>query len=110
MSRPLRIHIFSQSKFPSMLGSESFTNRVKEKFFRKKRHDEIPESRRLAPGPEKIKKAICKAYGIEESSLLSSRRVYLTNRGMLSFFLLGALEERNLKRLGDSLVSPSTAL
>ncbi len=33
-----------------------------------------------------------------------------TNRGMLPFFLLGDLEDRNLKRLGDSLVSPSTAL
>ena len=53
--------IFSQSKFPSMLGSESFINRVKQKFFHKKRDDEIPESRRLAPEAEKIKKAICNA-------------------------------------------------
>ena len=66
--------IFSRNKFPSVLGSETFINRVKEKFFHKKRHDEIPESRRLAPEAEKIKKAICNAYGIEESSLLSSRR------------------------------------
>ena len=31
-------------------------------------------SRTVAPGVEKIKMAICKAYAIKESSLLSSRR------------------------------------
>ena len=102
--------IFSQSKFPSMLGSENFINRVKEKFFHKKCHNEIPESRRLAPGPENIKKAICKACGIEESSLLSSRRGVLNEPRNAAIFLLGALEQRNLKGLGDSLAAPSTAL
>ena len=68
MGTPAEINrIFSQSNFPSVLGSESFINRVKERFFQKKRHDEIPESMRLAPEAEKIKKAICKSYGIEES-------------------------------------------
>jgi hypothetical protein len=85
MERPGEINrIFSQSKFSYMLGSEHFINRVKEKYSRKKRHDEIPESRSLVPEPEKIKKAICKAYGIEESFLLSSRRgvpVYSTKTG-----------------------------
>jgi hypothetical protein len=59
METPEEINrIFLKSKFPSMLGSEGFINKVKEKFFHAKRHDEIPQSRRLAPDAEKIKKAI----------------------------------------------------
>jgi hypothetical protein len=62
MESPEEINrIFSQSKLPSVLGSESFINRVKKEFFHKKLHDEIPESRRLAPEAQNIKKAICKA-------------------------------------------------
>jgi len=83
--------IFSQSKFPSMLGSESFVNRMKETFFHKKRHDEIPESRKLAPEAEKIKKTICNAYGIEESSLFSSRRGVLNEPRNVAIFLLRRL-------------------
>jgi len=83
-----------------MLGSENFINRVKEKFFHKKRHDEIPESRRLAPGPEKIKKAICKAYGIEESSLLSSRRGVLNEPRNVAIFLIRRLRGEKLEEIG----------
>ena len=92
--------IFSQSKFPSMLGSESFINRVKENFFHKKLHDEIPESRRLAPEAEMIKKAICKAYGIEESSLLSSRRGVLNEPRNVAIFLVRRLRGEKLDEIG----------
>ncbi|MBU1902409.1 MAG: hypothetical protein KJ573_02335 [Proteobacteria bacterium] len=83
-----------------MVGSESFINRVKEKFFHKKRHDEIPESRRLAPEAEKIKKAICKAYGIEESSLLSSRRGILNEPRNVAIFLIRRLRGEKLEEIG----------
>ena len=101
METPEEINrIFSQSKFPSMLGSESFINRVKERFFHKKRHDEIPESRKLAPEAEKIKKAICNAYGIEESSLLSSRRGVLNEPRNVAIFLLRRLRGEKLNDIG----------
>jgi putative transposase len=92
--------IFSQSKFPSILGSESFINRVKEKFFHKKRHDEIPESRRLAPGAEKIKKAVCNAYSINESTLLSSRRGVLNEPRNVAIFLIRRLRGEKLVEIG----------
>ena len=101
METPEEINrIFSQSKFPSMLGSESFVNRMKEKFFHKKRHDEIPESRKLAPEAEKIKKTICNAYGIEESSLLSSRRGVLNEPRNVAIFLLRRLRGEKLNDIG----------
>jgi REP element-mobilizing transposase RayT len=101
MESPEEINrIFSQSKFPSILGSEHFIDRVKEKYFRKKLHDEIPESRRLAPGSEKIKKAICKAYGIEENSLLSSRRGVLNEPRNVAIFLMRRLRGERLEEIG----------
>jgi len=92
--------IFSQSNLPSMLGSESFINKMKERFFHKKRHDEIPESRRLALEAEKIKKTICNAYGIEESSLLSSRRGVLNEPRNVAIFLLRRLRGDKLNDIG----------
>jgi len=83
-----------------MLGSESFVNRMKETFFHKKRHDEIPESRKLAPEAEKIKKTICNAYGIEESSLFSSRRGVLNEPRNVAIFLLRRLRGEKLKDIG----------
>ncbi len=101
MESPEEINrIFSRSKFPSVLGSENFINRVKEKFFCKKRHDEIPESRRLAPGSEKIKQAICKGYGIEENSLLSSRRGVLNEPRNVAIFLIRRLRGEKLEEIG----------
>jgi len=101
METPEEINrIFSKSKFPSMLGSESFINKVKEKFFHVKRHDEIPQSRRLAPDAEKIKKEICKAYGIEESSLLSSRRGVLNEPRNVAIFLVRHLRGEKLEEIG----------
>jgi len=92
--------IFSKSKFPSMLGSESFMNKVKGKFFQAKRHDEIPQSKRLAPGADRIKKAICKAYGVEESSFLSSRRGVLNEPRNVAIFLVRHLGGERLEEIG----------
>jgi putative transposase len=101
MESPEEIHrIFSQSRLPSMLGSENFKKRVKAKFFHKKLHGEIPESRRLAPGVEEIKKAICKAYGIEESSLFSSRRGVLNEPRNVAIFLVRRLRGEKLEEIG----------
>jgi putative transposase len=73
---------------------------VKERFFRKKRHDESPESRSLAPGPEKIKKAICKAYCIEKNSLLSSRKGVLNEPRNVAIFLFRRLRGEKLEEIG----------
>ena len=101
METPEEINrIFSQRKFPSMLGSERFVDKVKGRFFHEKRHDEIPESRRLAPDAEKIKRAICNAYGIDESSLLSSRRGIPNEPRNVAIFLVRRLRGEKLEEIG----------
>jgi len=101
MESPEEINrIFSRSKFPSMLGNESFIEKVKERFFHSKRHDEVPESKGLAPDTEKIKEAICKAYAIDESSLLSSRRGVLNEPRNVAIFLVRRLRGEKLEEIG----------
>jgi len=101
METPEEINrIFSQRKLPSMLGGDSFVDKVKGRFFHKKRHDEIPESRSLAPDVEKIKRAICNAYGIDESSLLSSRRGILNEPRNVAVFLVRRLRAEKLEEIG----------
>ena len=101
METPEEINrIFSQNKFPSMLGSESFVDKVKGRFFHKERHDEIPESRGLAPDAEKIKRVICNAYGIDKNSLLSSRRGILNEPRNVAVFLVRRLRGEKLEEIG----------
>ena len=101
MESPEEINrIFSRSKFPSMLGNERFMEKVKEAFFHRKRHDEVPESRGLAPDTEKIKRAICKAYAIDERSLLSSRRGVLNEPRNVAIFLVRHLRGEKLEEIG----------
>jgi chromosomal replication initiation ATPase DnaA len=66
--------IFEGEKFPSVLGSERFVNRIRDKFFDKKSHEEVPESRLLAPSRERIKRVVCETYRVNEEVLLKSKR------------------------------------
>jgi len=66
--------IFNRKKWPSIIGSDKFIEGVKERFFNKKRHMEVPDSKALAPEIEKIKEALCRLYEIKEGELLYSKR------------------------------------
>ncbi len=82
--------IFERKKLPSVLGNEGFIEWVKDRFFHHKDHEEVPESRALAPEVGKIKQAVCRAYHVKEQELLRSKRgtfneprnvaIYLTRR------------------------------
>ncbi len=48
----------------------------------------------------RIRKAICKAYGIEESSLLSSRRGVLNEPRNVAMFLFRRLRGEKLEEIG----------
>ncbi|EFK08479.1 bacterial DnaA protein helix-turn-helix domain protein [delta proteobacterium NaphS2] len=101
METPEKINrIFSQRKLPSMLGGDRFVDKVKGRFFHKKRHDEIPESKKLAPDVKKIKRAICDAYGVDENSLLSSRRGVLNEPRDVAVFLVRRLRGEKLEEIG----------
>ena len=41
--------ILARKKLPTVIGSKSFVDKIKELFFADKKHEEVPESRYLAP-------------------------------------------------------------
>lgn len=59
---------------PSVMGSESFVEVGKKKFFSKKRHEDALESKLLAPDGGKVKDSGCRLYGVSEEDLVVSMR------------------------------------
>jgi putative transposase len=66
--------IFEKNKPPSILGKEDFVNWVKNRFFEKKRHREVPDSKLLAPDKERIRELVCRTYGVTQEELSRSKR------------------------------------
>jgi putative transposase len=92
--------IFGGKKWPSIIGSEEFISHVKKRFFNKKRHIEVPESKMLAPGPETIKMAVCKEYGIDERELLHRRRGAMNEARDMAIYLSRQLRGSKLTEIG----------
>lgn len=90
---------FGGRKPPSVLGSEGFIDRVKGKFFSRKRHEEVPESRLLAPDVERIKETVCKAYGVDKTHLFVMRRGISNEPRNVTIYLLRRLREDRLNEL-----------
>jgi chromosomal replication initiation ATPase DnaA len=105
------IQIFQKKKLPSILGKEDFLNRVKNRFFKSKKHIEVPASKSLAPNRERIQKLVCISYGIRKNELLKSKRgtfneprnvaIYLT-RIIRSDGLIDICKDYNLKKYSSA--------
>lgn len=65
---------YSLKNLPSILGSGSFSEDIKEKFAHLRFQGEIPESKVLAPSASTVIAAVCKYYKISEKALVMSRR------------------------------------
>ena len=81
-----------------MLGSDKFLDMIKENFFNKKNHIEIPESKFLAPKIDKILDAVCLKYNVTNVDLKISIRGQLNEPINVAMYLI-----RHLR--GDTLVS-----
>ena len=66
--------IFNAGKLPSILGTEKFLEQIKKKYYKKKLHKDIPQSRILAPGMEKIIRVVCNRYQVSADELCKPRR------------------------------------
>lgn len=67
-------NFYSLKNLPSMLGSDSFKEYVKEKFADLAFRKEIPESRVLAPVAADVIFAVCEYYNVSEQELYVSKR------------------------------------
>ena len=103
--------IFQKMKLPSILGSEEFVYWIKNRFFEKKVHIEVPNSKSLAPDREMIQELVCKTYGITKEELMKSKRglfneprsvaIYLT-RTIRSDGLIDICRDYNLKKYSSA--------
>jgi len=93
--------IFGRKNLPSVLGSKSFINCIKDKFFNLNNFEEIPETKKLAPDIDKIKYAVCKAYNIKAKELNVSRRGYFNEPRNVAVYLIRRLRNDPLKQVGQ---------
>lgn len=103
--------ILKKKKLPSILGKEDFVYWVKNRFFERKVHIEVPDSKLLAPDKERIQALICRTYGITKEELVKSKRgtfneprgvaIYLT-RMMRNDGLIDICKDYNLKKYSSA--------
>jgi len=65
---------YSKKNLPFILGSRNFVEWVKAKYYQKKKHDEVPQSKDLAPTIMEIKKTVGLCYKIDIKELEESKR------------------------------------
>ena len=91
---------FSKKNTPSILGGDDFARSIKEKFLKKQKEKEIPESKNLCPEIVDIKKAVCAHYEIEEAELLKSRRGIENEPRDLAIYMLRMIRAERLTKIG----------
>ena len=93
--------IFGRRNLPAVLGSKSFVDRIKDKFFNLKNVEEMPETKRLAPDIHKIKHAVCMFYNIKETALYVTRRGYFNEPRNVAVYLIRRLRNDTLRHVGQ---------
>jgi len=93
--------LFKRKKWPVFLGNEQFAGWLRENYFEKKRHPQIPESAELAPELEVIKKEVCRFYGVEKSALMKSRRGCFNEPRSMAIYLARRLRKGSLRAIGS---------
>ncbi|MCK5342323.1 MAG: transposase [Candidatus Heimdallarchaeota archaeon] len=93
--------IFERRNLPAVLGSKSFVDKIKDKFFNLKNFEEIPETKKLAPDIDKIKYSVCKAYNIKEKELYVTRRGYFNEPRNVAVYMIRHLRNDTLKQVGE---------
>ena len=88
-------------RWPSVLGSERFVHTLKERFFSRDVDEEVPQSKELAPEKDRIKRAVCEFYRINEAELLRSRRGDFNEPRNVAIYLTRRLRGDSLKEIGE---------
>lgn len=92
--------MFDKKKWPSILGTEAFVDRIKARHSADKIHHQIPDSGQLAPGAESIIGAVCSHYGIEPAQLMHSVRGVNNEPRNVAIYLMRTLRRNGLKTIG----------
>ena len=93
--------LFGKRKQPSIFGGDEFISCVRGRFFKEKRHKEVPESKSLAPDTDAIKEAACRFYEAEENGLKNSRRGAENEPRDVAIYLLRTFRGQGLMGIGS---------
>jgi len=95
--------LFSLKKLPSFFGPESFITGIKEKYYFKKKNDEVPESKSLAPTSDIIILAVCEHYEVTFNELLKTRRGIFNEPRNIAVYLLRHIRGEKLNNISTLL-------
>lgn len=87
-------------RLPPVLGDNQFVHMIKERFFERKRHIEVPESKLLAPAPNALIKAVCDLYDIDQAQLHSTKRGTVNEARNMVIYLLRYIRGDSLTAIG----------
>ena len=94
--------ILSRKKLPNAIGDKGFVDKIKESFFANKTHEEIPESRFLAPDVDRIVEGVCKYYKVSMDDILVSKRGYFNEPRNVAIYLIRCIRNDTLKGVGKA--------
>lgn len=92
--------VFDHNYLPSILGSERFVQGVKNKFFRQKRHMEVPDSKILAPDSETMIETVCRFYKIHRDKLFTVKRGIENEPRDVAIYLMRTIRAELLLKIG----------
>jgi hypothetical protein len=93
------VKVFEGTKLPWLLGTQSFIDRIKGRFFKEKHHEEVPESRALSPDREKILETVGTFYQVNQHDLLKSKRRVFNEPRNVALYLCRHLRGDRLHEL-----------
>ncbi len=94
--------ILARKKWPTAIGSKRFVDKIKEMFFSNKTHEEVPESRFLAPDVDKIVEEVCKYYKVTVDDILVSKRGHFNEPRNVAIYLIRSIRNDTLKAVGKA--------
>ena len=92
--------IFASKQLPAVIGSKDFVDKIKELYFDGKRHEEVRESRNLAPEIDTIIEEVCRLYKVNKEVLFSSRRGHFNEPRNVAIYLIRWFRGATLKEAG----------
>ena len=78
--------------------------RIKDRFPKKKKEKEFPESKKLCPMVIDIKGAVCRHYKMGQSEIKKSRRGVENEAPDLAMYLLRYIRSERLEKIGENLI------
>lgn len=91
---------FSKKTFPTIIGSDKFIDRIKKKYYKLIKNNEIPESKSLAPSIQGIKDMVCEIYNCNHEDLLTSKRGTCNEARNVAIYLSRRYTGLKLEQIG----------